>query len=280
MGRGKKKQSLIAPVSAPRPTVGESDELGRKITEEHTVLRVLVGSTVHGLAVGGTDDRDEMAVACEPPEQALGTRRFEHWVYRTQPEGVRSGPGDLDLSVYALHKFAKLLLGGNPTVMLPLFVDDKDCLVMDDVGRELRANADLFTSRQAGDRFIGYLRAQLERLLGERGQMNVKRPELVDAYGYDTKYAGHVLRLGYQGIEFLTTGRLTLPMENPMRSRILDVRTGKVTLNEVVAEAEGLEIELRRLRDVADMPEKPDYDAANALIARLYLQHWRANGLI
>ena len=37
--------------------------------------------------------------------------------------------------------------------------------------------------------------------------MRVNRPELIAAHGYDTKYAGHVLRLGYQGIEFLETGR-------------------------------------------------------------------------
>ena len=280
MGRGKRKKSMPATLAVDRHTVGEHDEEGRAIAEEHTVLRVLVGSTVHGLAVGGTDDRDEMAIACEPPERALGTQRFEHWIYRTQPEGERSGPGDLDLSVYALHKFAKLCLGGNPTVMLPLFVDDRDCLAMDDVGRELRANAPLFASRQAGDRFIGYLRAQRERLLGERGQMNVHRPELVEAYGYDTKFGSHAIRLGYQGIEYLTTGRLTLPMSEQARTHIIAIRTGQISLAEVVAEAEELEQELKRLRDKADMPEHPDYVAANALIARLYIQHWREKGLI
>jgi hypothetical protein len=48
-----------------------------------------------------------MAVFVEPPEFLLGLARargirgglygFEHFVERTQPEGVRSGPGDLDL---------------------------------------------------------------------------------------------------------------------------------------------------------------------------------------
>ena len=36
---------------------------------------------------------------------------------RTQPEGVRSGPGDLDLIVYSLRKWMRLALTGNPTVL-------------------------------------------------------------------------------------------------------------------------------------------------------------------
>ena len=34
----------------------------REIAERGTILRSLVGSTVHGLANPGTDDRDEMGV--------------------------------------------------------------------------------------------------------------------------------------------------------------------------------------------------------------------------
>jgi RNA repair pathway DNA polymerase beta family len=54
------------------------------------MLRGVVGSTVHGLANAGTDDRDEMGVCIEPPEYVLGLRPFEHWVFRTQPAGAPS----------------------------------------------------------------------------------------------------------------------------------------------------------------------------------------------
>src|SRR5688572_31106775 len=40
------------------------------------------------------------------------------------------------------------------------------------------------------------------------------RPELEEMYGFDTKYAMHMLRLGFQGVELLTTGRLNLPMRS------------------------------------------------------------------
>ena len=84
-------------------------------------MRGTVGSTVHGLHLPEQDDRDEMAVSIPPPERVLGLEGWEHHVERTQPEGVRSGPGDLDLVVYGLRKYCRLALQGNPTVLLLLY---------------------------------------------------------------------------------------------------------------------------------------------------------------
>jgi hypothetical protein len=77
--------------------------------------------------------------------------------------------------------------------------------------------------------YLGYLRGQKERLLGTRGQKRVHRPELDEAHGFDTKYAMHAARLGYQGLELLETGFLTLPMPEPDRSRVMAIRTGERT---------------------------------------------------
>src|SRR5918996_3669443 len=111
----------------------------RQIAERGLILRVTVGSIVHGLSNPGTDDRDEMGICVEPPEYLLGFARFEHFVYRTQPEGAPSGPGDLDLVVYGLRKWCHLALKGSPTVLLPLFVPAEHVVATSDLGRELQA---------------------------------------------------------------------------------------------------------------------------------------------
>ena len=74
----------------------------QRIAEAGTILRCLVGSGVHGLAIEAQDDRDEMGICIEPPEYVIGLRPFDQYIYRSQPEGHRSGPGDLDLTVYSL----------------------------------------------------------------------------------------------------------------------------------------------------------------------------------
>src|SRR5207244_7518210 len=137
-----------------------------------TMLRATVGSTVHGLHHGGQDDRDEMAVFVEPPEYRLGLKLargqgrklhpLEHWVERTQPEGARSGPGDLDLVAYNLRKYLRLALSGNPTVLLLLFSPLQSVVVCTERGAALRALAPAIVSRKAGPRFVGYMRAQKE----------------------------------------------------------------------------------------------------------------------
>ena len=255
-----------------------------ELVESGTILRATVGSTVHGLHHGGQDDRDEMAVFVEPPEFLLGLARargirgglygFEHFVDRMQPEGVRSGPGDLDLVAYSLRKYVRLARKGHPTILLLLFVPDDLVLVKTDLGDELRALRPALLSRRAGRGYLGYLRGQKERLLGARGQKNVNRPELVEAHGYDTKYAMHAARLGYQGVELLETGRVTLPMAEPERSRVMAIRTGERTFEEAVAEIEDVERRLADALERTELPPEPDRVAIDGFLVDAYRRAW------
>src|SRR5215470_12879681 len=110
-----------------------------RIARDGCILRAVVGSTVHGLANPGTDDRDEMGVCVEPREYVLGLRPFEHWVYRTRAEGEPSGPGDLDLTIYGLRKYCRLVAKGSPTVLLLLFLGEQHVLERTTLGGELQA---------------------------------------------------------------------------------------------------------------------------------------------
>lgn len=224
----------------------------RLIAEPTTILRGLVGSSVHGLVLAGTDDRDEMGVCVEPRRFVVGFGKFEQWVYRSAAEreghaGARSHAGDLDLTVYSLRKWARLALQGNPTVLLLLYLPEAALVIRTAAGEQLQRLAPAFSSRRAGRRFLGYLEAQRQRLVGERGQRDINRTELVEQFGYDTKYAMHMLRLGYQGVEFLESGRLTLPIKEPARSHLMDVRSGRSNLADVLAECTDLEMRLSAL---------------------------------
>ena len=256
----------------------------REMVERGTILRATVGSTVHGLHHGGQDDRDEMAVFVEPPEYLVGLSRargirggmygFEHFVERTQPEGVRSGPGDLDLVAYSLRKYVRLALKGHPTILLLLFVPDELTLVESDLGTELRELRPALLSRRAGRGYLGYLRGQKERLLGSRGQKRVNRPELVEAHGFDTKYAMHAARLGYQGVELVETGRLTLPMPEPARSRVMAIRTGERSFEEAIAEIEEDERRLAEAVERTELPPEPDRARVDGFLVEAYRRSW------
>lgn len=237
------------------------------------VYRTQVGSGIHGVTIKDHDDRDEMGICIERPSFLLGLGSFEQWIYRTQPEGVRSGKGDLDLTVYSLRKWTKLAMAGNPTVLMPLFVPDSEVVVDSDVGRGLRNKPERFLSRRVADRFLGYMVAQRERMLGLRGK-RTNRPELVAEFGYDTKFAYHMLRLGIQGIELLDTGRITLPMPRQDREYLLRVRRGEVSKVDVLHMSGQLEKLLREQGESADLPPAPDYSAINRWLIETYQRTW------
>lgn len=155
-----------------------------KIASGGLVLLGQVGSGLHGVTTGN-DDRDEMGVCIEPPEYVTGISEFEQYIYRTQPEGHRSGAGDLDLVVYSLRKWARLAANGNPTVLLLAFIPPAEIVVQTDVGRDIQANPERWLSREVAKRFGGYLISQRDQLLGLKAKKHTNRPELVDVHGFD-----------------------------------------------------------------------------------------------
>lgn len=241
----------------------------------HTILECVVGSTLHGTSVeDGLEDLDLMAIVLERPEQMIGFSVTDTWVTRTKPQGVRSEAGDTDHVAYGLRKFLSLALKGNPTILLPLFAPASAVRITTPQGEQLRAMAPLIISKQCYAPFRGYMHQQHQRLVGTLGQKNVTRPELIEKYGYDTKYAGHIVRLGLQGAELLHTGRLTLPMREEQRQLVVAVRTGQFTLERVSHMIESMEQILSIRHDQSTLRDKPDHAQVEAWMLDTYLQHW------
>jgi uncharacterized protein len=286
----------VLPVTGPTLLPGgywhpHASEQARAIAESGQILRVQVGSGVHGTSVAGQDDRDEMGLCLEPPQFVTGLARvpsgiggnglavrFEQYERHTawdRPGGLanRSGAGDLDVVIYSARKWARLALAGNPTVLLVLFVPDEEVVFRNQVGAELVGNAHRFVSRLAAARFLGYLHSQQAAMTGGRGA-HTNRPELVAAHGYDTKHAMHALRLGLQGIELLTTGRITLPVPEPHRSYLRSIRRGEVPLADVIDAVAAAESRLARLRDDSSAPAEPDRRWVDDWLHRSYLDYW------
>ena len=149
---------------------------------------------------------------------------------------------------------------------------------MHPLGEELRRLAPSVLSRRAVERFLGYLDSQRDRLLGlgRRGDLP-NRPELVARYGYDVKYASHALRLAYQGLELARDGRLTLPMPDRERDRVLRVKRGEVgRLDDVLREIAEVRTEVERA--LADgrtpLPAEPDLAAVSAWSVDAHRRHW------
>lgn len=248
------------------------------------MLRVLVGSTVHGTAIPGQDDRDEMGVCLEPPQTIIGLKSFKHYSFRTaeQRQPVKngtapcSGPDDLDLIVYGLRRYVALAAAGNPTMLLPLFVPDDAVCYINDYGSELRENRDMLLSKRMGAKFKGYLHSQRRGLLGLRsgGSRNMGRADIRAKYGFDSKFAMHMVRLGYQGAELLRDGVITLPMNTPELRRLQELRRGERTKEWALAEAERYEEIIDGLETTTKLPDDPDWQRINSWLIDVHRRYW------
>jgi predicted nucleotidyltransferase len=245
----------------------------REIALDNEILRGIVGSTTHGTAIEGQDDRDEMGVFVEPPEYVCGLAPIDHYIYRDQPEGVRSQPGDLDLTMYSLRRFCRLAAQGNPSVILLLWLPAH--IMTTPIGAALIGMREAFVSQESGKRFLGYLAAQKSKLKGERAN-TVRRPELVERYGYDTKFAMHALRLGLQGIEVMTRRRLTVPVPEPDLTTLRAVRSGQIGFAGALQLIEDAEKRLGEL--VAACTWTADIGAINRFMVKAHLDYWQSRG--
>src|SRR5688572_29499995 len=216
---------------------------------ENTILLVEVGSTAHGTGLPGGEDQDETAIFIESAQQVF-FRPAEGAMQRTQPEGARSGPGDVDRQIYSLRKFIRLALGGNPSILMVFWAP---IMQAHPVGLELRAMGGHFVGRHVLPRYRGYMNQQVMRLQGKVGggghgrRGGGRRDELVAAHGYDTKFAMHAARLGFQGIELITKGRLVLPIEGEPADWLRAVRRGDVPYKEWLSRVADLDTQLKAL---------------------------------
>ena len=108
-------------------------------------------------------------------------------------------PATSTSSSYSARKWARLALAGNPTVLLVLFVPEVE-VVYPQRGRRRRlvANAPpAFVSKQAAQRFLGYLQAQRPAIPLPRRATKPDRTLRLSSSRfdrYDARYAMHVLR--------------------------------------------------------------------------------------
>lgn len=227
-----------------------------------TILLVEVGSTAHGTGIPGGEDHDELGIVVESPAELMGLdeKGFKTVMQRTQPEGSRSGPGDIDRTLHSLRRFIRLAASGNPSILMALWAPIEHAT---DEGRELQAMGDVFIGRHVIPRYRGYMQSQAQRLLGTSGgghgvRGSGGRPELIAEYGFDTKYAMHCARLGFQCIELLETGALELPLTSTDGDWLRAVRHGEIEFDDWWDRVLELDAQMESMLDDTSIPEGPD----------------------
>lgn len=243
----------------------------QEMAERNLILKVMVGSHLYGTETENSD-KDYVGVFIPDKEYVLGLKECEQVEQRTNPSdsGHRNDKSDTDCTLYSLPKFIKLLADNNPNIFEILFTDKKHIIHCDAYGQKLLDNAHLFLSTKVKHRFLGYAHSQKQKLLFKQAEGG--RVEYYEKFGYDVKFASHLIRLLTEGLELLVEGRLSFPITHNRLVR--DIKLGKFTKEEVLAKADQLEALVESAYVNSKLPHGPDYEKISDMQVEMLESFW------
>ncbi len=211
---------------------------------EHVVFRCVVGSRAYGLA-DQTSDVDRRGVYLPPAEL--------HWSLYGVPEQLESR--EAEECYWEVQKFVGLALKANPNILECLYTPLVETVTP--VAEELLSMRVSFLSRMVYQTHNGYVISQFRKL--EQDLRTVGAPKW--------KHAMHLVRLLISGVTALREGYVPVRVEEH-RVRLLSVKRGEMPWEEVDAWRLSLHREFDRALGSTRLPERPDYEKANAFLVR------------
>ena len=243
----------------------------KELANQNQIIKIRTGSHLYGTHTKNSDE-DFMGIFIPTKDYVLGINKCEQVILSTKtPQTVKNLKGDIDYTIYSLIKFIHLAIQNNPNIVELFFVNDKCLLECDKFGQELLDNYHLFISKKSYHTFKGYAYAQRKKLEIKKENMT-GRKELALKFGYDTKFASHLIRFLLEGLDMLVEGKLQFPL--PQNNLVRDIKIGKYSLDWVLNKTN----ELEKLIDMAyvksDLQKTANTKEINKLQIRLLEEYW------
>lgn len=219
-------------------------ELAELNLYDHVIYRCIVGSRAYGLD-DANSDTDRRGIYL-PPAQL-------HWSLYGIPEQLENK--DAQECYWELQKFLILALKANPTVLECLYTPLVETATP--LAEELLAMRSMFLSQLIYQTYNSYVMSQFKKMEQDiRTKGEVKWKHLM-----------HLIRLLLSGITVLKKGFVPVRVEEH-RQQLLAIRRGEVSWQEVNALRLSLHQEFDTAFAATDLPERPDYERANAFLLK------------
>ncbi len=212
--------------------------------EPFVIYRCVVGSRAYGLDTDASDT-DRRGIYLAPADQ--------QWSLFGAPEQFEDNTGQW--CVWELQKFLIMALKANPNILECLYSSLVEKATP--LGEELLALRDGFLSQMIFQTFNGYALSQFKKIEQDRRNHGEVR----------WKHAMHLLRLLLTGAATLREARVPVRVETH-RDRLLAVKRGEIEWLEVDAWRQELHRDFEHALAETQLPERPDYEAANRFLVR------------
>ena len=212
--------------------------------EEFIIYRCVMGSQAYGLETEESDI-DRRGIYLAPTEL--------QWSLFGAPEQFEDNAAQA--CYWELQKFLTMALRANPNILECLYspIVEKTTRLADEL-LKIRAS---FLSQMIFQTFNGYALSQFKKIEQDLRNQGAAR----------WKHAMHLLRLLLTGAAALREGRVPVRVE-AHRDRLLTVKRGELPWAEVNAWRKELHRDFESALAETKLPERPDYEAANAFLIK------------
>jgi predicted nucleotidyltransferase len=248
------------------------------------IYEAQIGSVAYGCS-SDTSDMDIIGICIphkedifphlrgEIPDFGTQKQRFGEWEKQhvKNPDALGGYGREYDFKIYNIIKFFHLGMQCNANFIDALFVPRTCLLYCNSVGEIIRENRKIFLSKKAWHSFKGYAYGQMSDIKKNKTKNSEKRKHLIAQFGYDVKFAYHVVRLLDEVDQILTLGDLDIQRS---REQMKAIRAGEWTLNEISEYFTMREKELEKVYAESKLPYYPDEEGIKRVLLQCLEHHY------
>jgi predicted nucleotidyltransferase len=196
-------------------------------------------------------------------------KRFDVWQeHHIMDEEARQ---EYDFSIYSIVKFFQLAMENNPNIVDILFTPQRCVLFCSAIAQIVRDNRKMFLHKGSYHKFRGYAYSQLHKIGTKSNSSNPKRQASIETYGYDVKFAYHVIRLALEGEQILMEHDLDIERNAEILKAI---RRGEWSEEKLRSWFDSKEKHLEELYTKSNLRHSPDQEAIKELLMNCLEQHY------
>lgn len=246
----------------------------------------VVGSHAYGVAdtsvKSSMPDYDVLGFAIPPKEMIF--KHLSGWIpgFGDEPVGFEQWQGqkiwdpdssargkEWDIQILNIVKFFELCRENNPNLIDALFTPEHCVVHCTAIGREVRDNRRLFLSKLCWKKFRGYAYAQLKKLNDKQAVGG--RKEIIDRFGFDVKFAYHIVRLFDEAEQILLESDIDLQRSAEVMKSI---RRGEWKEEDLRAWVIAKDKALETAYVQCSLPEKPPLEPIKQLLVNCLEAHY------
>lgn len=186
-----------------------------------------------------------------------------------QQHHILEGEKNYDISIYGIVKYFKLVMENNPNMIDSLFTPQTCIKTCTKVGTLVRENRKIFLHKGSWHRFKGYSYQQMHKM--DSKNPTGKRLETVEKYGFDVKFAYHIVRLLLEVEQILLEGDLDLTRN---AEQLKEIRRGKWNAEDIRKYFVDKEQQLEKLYTESHLRNKPDQAKIKELLLHCLEEHY------